>query len=133
MSFLKKVWFGEFSLSFTFWVMGCLAPTPIFPAKYYLHEAGVFTHENVVIFLAGQAFLWLEWLFFAFITVALWNSSSNHLKRAWRGESEKAIWGQLGRLLAVASGILALGSFSNLSGLTTLIFGQPMFIGLGGG
>jgi hypothetical protein len=133
MSFLKKVWFGEFSLSFTFWVMCCLAPIPFFPAKYYLHKAGVFTHENMVIFLAGQAFLWLEWSFFAFITVALWNSSSNHLKRAGGSETEKAIWGQLGRVLAVASGILILGSFSNISGLTTLIFGRPMFIGLGGG
>jgi hypothetical protein len=133
MSFLKKVWFGEFSLSFTFWVIGCLAPTPIFVTKYYLREAGVLAHENMAVFLAGQAFLWLEWTYFAFITVALWNSSFNHLKRAERGGSEKAIWGQLGRLLAVASGILALGAFSNLSGLTSLIFGRPMFIGLGAG
>jgi len=133
MSFLKKVWFGEFSLRFTFFVMGCLAPVPIFPAKYYLHEAGVFVHENMAVFLAGQAFLWLEWSFFVFITVALWNSSSNHLKRAESGGPEKPIWGQLGRLLAAASGVLVLGSFSNLSGLTTLIFFFFFFIGLGGG
>jgi len=133
MAFLKKVLLGEYSLGFTFWVMGCVAPTPIFAAKYYLREVGVFAHENTAIFLAGQAFLWLEWLYFVFITVALWRAATNHLKRSERGESLKAIWGQLGRLLAVASGILATGSFSNLSGLTTLIFGQPMFIGLGAG
>jgi hypothetical protein len=133
MSFIKRVFLGKYGLNFTFWVMGCVAPAPIFTAKYYLSETGIFTHENTAIFLTGQAFLWLEWLYFAFITVALWNSSANHLKRVERGESGNAIWGQLGRLLAVASGILALGSFSNLSGLTTSIFGRPMFIGIGAG
>jgi hypothetical protein len=34
-------------------------------------------------------------------------------------------------LLAVASGLLALGSLANLTGITTWIFGQPMFIGMG--
>jgi hypothetical protein len=133
MSFLKKVWLGDYSLSFTFWVMGCLVPAPIFASKYYLREAGVFTHDNFAVFSAGQSFLWLEWLYFAFITVALWNGSSKHLERAAGGGLEKAIWGQFGRLLAVASGVLALGSFANLSGLTTLIFGESMFIGLGAG
>lgn len=133
MHFIKKVWLGEFGLGFTFWVMGCLAPAPIFAAKFYLRNAGVFAHQETAVFIAGQAFLWLEWLYFVFITVALWNSATNHLKRARRGESTKAIWGHAGRLLAGASGILALGSFANLSGLTTLIFGGPMFIGLGAG
>ncbi len=133
MSFLRKVFLGEYSLGFTFWVMGCVAPTPIFAAKFYLREAGIFTHENAGIFAAGQGFLWLEWLYFAFITVALWNASSGHLNRAKRGEPVKALWGQLGRLTAVASGVLALGSFLNLSGLTTLIFGRAMFLGLSGG
>jgi hypothetical protein len=87
----------------------------------------------MAVFLAGQVFLWIEWLYFAFITVALWNASVNHLQRAERGGSEKALWGQLGRVLAAASGILALGSFANLSGLTTLIFGQPLYIGMGRG
>jgi hypothetical protein len=133
MSFLKKVWLGKFSLGFTFWVMGCVAPAPIFAAKYYLREAGVFASDNMAVFLAGQVFLWIEWAYFAFITIALWNAASNHLQRAERGGSEKVLWGQLGRLLAAASGILALGSFANLAGLTTLIFGQPMYIGMGGG
>ena len=133
MSFLKKAWFGEYGLGFTFWVMCCLAPAPIFATKFYLREAGVFADEDMAVFLAGQVFLWLEWFYFAFITVALWNSSSNHLKHAKNDDSKRGILGQLGRLLAVASGILALGSFSNLSGLTTLIFGQPMIIGLGAG
>lgn len=133
MTFLKKVWLGEYSLAFTFWVMGCVAPTPIFAAKFYLREAGVFAHENITVFLAGQVFLWFEWSYFAFITVALWNSASGHLRRAAAGGAEKALWGYIGRVLAVASGVLALGSFANLSGLTTLIFGKPMFIGLGAG
>jgi len=133
MAFLKKVVFGEYSLAFTFWVMGCVAPTPIFAAKYFLSETGVLTNENTAIFLAGQVFLWLEWSYFAFITIALWNSSVNHLGRIERGESGKVIWGRLGQVLAVASGILALGSFANLSGITTLIFGQPMFLGIGSG
>ncbi len=133
MLYAKKVFYGEYGLGFTFWVMGFIAPTPIFAAKYYLREAGVFVHENAAVFLAGQAFLWLEWSYFAFITVALWNASVNHLKRVERCEAGKAIWGQLGRLLAVASGFLALGSFANLSGLTALIFGEAIFIGLGAG
>ncbi len=133
MNFLKKVWLGEYRLGFTFWVMGCVVPTPIFMAKYYLREGGIFTHENTGIFLAGQAFLWFEWSYFVFITIALWNSASNHLQRAAAGGGEKALWGQTGRALAVASGVLALGSFANLSGLTTLIFGRPLFIGLGAG
>ena len=133
MSFLKRVFLGEYGLNFTFWFMGCVAPAPIFAGKYYLSEAGVFTHENTAIFLAGQVFLWLEWSYFAFITIALWNSSVNHLKRLENSKAGNAIWGRLGQLLAVASGILALGSFSNLSGLTTLIFGQPMFLGIGAG
>jgi len=133
MRFLGKVWSGGFGLGFTFWVMGCLAPTPIFAAKYYLREAGVFVSENMALFLVGQVFLWIEWLYFALITVALWNSARNHLQRAQRGGPEKALWGQLGRLLAVGSGLLAAGSFANLSGLTTLILGRPMFIGMGAG
>ena len=133
MSFFKKVWRGEYSLAFTFWVMGCIFPTPIFMTKFYLRETGVLGNEDTLIFLAGQVFLWAEWSYFLFITVALWNSSSNHLQRAMQGGKEKAIWGQLGRALAIASGILALGSFANLSGLTTLIFGKPLFIGLGAG
>lgn len=133
MSFLKKVWRGEFGLGFTFWVMGCLAPAPIFAVKFWLREAGVFVSENLPVFMAGQGFLWLEWTYFAFITVALWNASSNHLKRAEQGGPEKTLWGQLGRWLAVASGLLALGSLANLSGLTTWIFGQPLYIGLGAG
>jgi hypothetical protein len=133
MSLLKKAWFGEYSLGFTFWIMGCVVPTPIFAAKYYLREAGIFTHGNTAVFLAGQSFLWLEWLYFVFITVALWNSSIHHLSRAARGGKEQALWGQLCRLLAIASGLLAIGSFANLSGLTTLVFGEPRFIGLGAG
>ena len=133
MRFFKKFWSGGFGLGFTFWVMGCLAPTPIFVAKYYLREAGVFVSERMGIFLAGQIFLWIEWAYFALITVALWNSACAHLKRGERGGPEKILWGQLGRLLAVASGILALGSLANLSGLTALIFGRPMFIGMGSG
>lgn len=133
MSLLRKVWRGEYSLAFTFWVMAFIAPTPFVFAKYYLREAGVFKSENTGIFLAGQVFLWIEWAFFAFITVALWNASSRHLQRAERGGSEKAVWGRLARALAVASGILALGSFANLSGLTMLILGKPLFIGMGGG
>ena len=133
MCFLKNVWFGNFGLGFTFWVMGCIVPTPLFAAKYYLREGGVFTHENTQIFLAGQTFLWLEWLYFVFITVALWNSSVNHLTRAADGGKEIKLWGHLGRLLAIASAVLAIGSFANLSGLTTLIFGKPLFIGMGGG
>ena len=133
MAFLKKVWLGDYSLGFTFWIMGCVVPTPIFLAKFYLRETGIFVHENTAIFLAGQAFLWFEWLYFVFITVALWNSSGSHLKRANAGGPEKALWGQLGRFLAVASGILALGSFANLSGLTALVLGKPLFIGLGAG
>ena len=133
MSFIKKVWLGEYSLAFTFWVMGCVVPTPIFMTKFYLKETGILGHEDTVIFLAGQLFLWTEWLFFVFITVALWNASTKHLQRAAQGGAEKALWGQLGRGLAVVSGVMAAGSFANLSGLTTLIFGQPLFIGLGAG
>ena len=130
-SWLKKAWLGGHGLGFTFWVLGCLAPTPIFAAKFYLRQAGVFGSGNPGVYLAGQAFLWFEWSYFAFITVALWNSSSNHLQRARDGGHEKALWGQMGRLLTVASGLLALGSLANLSGLTAWIFGQPMFIGMG--
>ncbi|MGI9289966.1 MAG: hypothetical protein ACR2QG_01670 [Gammaproteobacteria bacterium] len=133
MLFLKKVLLGEYSLGFTFWVMGCIFPAPIFAAKYYLKETGVLTHEETVIFLAGQAFLWLEWSYFAFITIALWNASASHIKRTHKSASSEMLWGQTGRALAAASGILALGSFANLSGLTTLIFGRPLFIGLGAG
>lgn len=132
MNFLKRAWSGQYSLGFTFWVLGFLAPTPIFAAKYFLREAGVFAHGNPAVFAAGQAFLWLEWSCFAFITVALWNASSSHLRRARAGGPERALWGQLGRALAVASGVLALGSLANLSGLTALVLGQPLFIGLGG-
>lgn len=130
---MRKVWSGQCSLAFTFWVMGCIVPTPIFATKYYLREAGILGHEDTLIFLAGQGFLWFEWLYFVFITIALWNSSIKHLQRAAAGGQEKPVWGQLGRLLAVASGVMALGSFANLSGLTTLIFGKPLFIGLGAG
>ena len=133
MSFIKKVWLGGFGLGFTFWVMGCIFPTPLFAAKFYLREAGVFTHEDTWIYLAGQAFLWLEWSYFVFITVALWNSAANHLKRAQSGGPERAIWGHAGRLLAIASAVLAIGSIANLSGLTTLLIGEPKFIGLGTG
>ena len=133
MAFLKKVWRGEYSLAFTFWVMGCVFPTPLFVTKVYLRDAGVLTSEDTATYLAGQTFLWLEWLYFVFITVALWNASANHLRRARAGGPEKAFWGQAGRALAIASGILAAGSFANLSGLTALIFGKSLFIGLGGG
>ncbi|MDH3978712.1 MAG: hypothetical protein OEU86_09360 [Gammaproteobacteria bacterium] len=133
MIFLRKVWLGEYSLSFTFWIMGCVAPAPIFAAKYFLNAAGALAHENMAVFIFAQAFLWLEWAYFAFITVALWNASVKHLQRANDSGSEKAVWGQLGRLLAVASGLLAIGSFANLSGLTTLIFGQPLYLGMGAG
>ncbi len=133
MSFLKKTLYGEYSLGFTFWVMGCVAPVPLFVAKYVLRETGVFTHDDTAVFLAGRAFLWLEWLFFAFITVALWNASVQHLKRVAQGQSGSVFWGQFGRVLSVASGMLALGSFSNLSGITTLVFGRPLFLALGAG
>ena len=133
MGFIKRVLRGEYSLAFTFWVMGCIAPTPIFAAKYYLREAGVFSHENTGVYLAGQTFLWIEWLYFAFITVALWNASRNHVARIEGGAPGNIVWGRLGQVLAVASGALALGSFANLSGLTSLIFGKPLFIGLGAG
>lgn len=133
MSFLKKAWRGEYGLGFTFWVLGCVLPAPIFAAKYYLSETGVLGHEDLLIYLAGQVFLWFEWSYFLFITVALWNASTSHLGRAHQGGPEKAYWGQLGRVLAVASAVLVAGSFANLSGLTELILGQPLFIGLGAG
>lgn len=133
MSFLKKVWSGNCSLAFTFWVMGCVFPAPIFIGKVYLRDAGVLSSDHTPTYLVGQAFLWLEWLYFLFITVALWNASVKHLQRARAGGPENLIWGQLGRALAVASGILAAGSFANLSGLTALLFGEAMYIGLGGG
>jgi len=132
-AFLKKAWLGGYGLGFTFWVLGCVLPAPIFMAKYYLKNAGVLGHEDPGIYLAGQVFLWFEWSYFLFITVALWNASSNHLGRSRQGGSEKVIWGQLGRALALASVVLVAGSFANLSGLTELIFGRPLFIGLGAG
>jgi hypothetical protein len=132
-AFVKKAWLGGYGLGFTFWVLGCVLPAPIFAAKYYLKNAGVFGHEALVIYLAGQVFLWFEWSFFLFITVALWNASSNHLRRGRQGGPEKLIWGQLGRALALASVVLVAGSFANLSGLTELILGRPLFIGLGAG
>jgi hypothetical protein len=132
-AFLKKAWLGGYSLGFTFWVLGCVLPTPIFGAKYYLKEAGVLGHDDPVIFLFGQLFLWFEWSYFLFITVALWNASSRHLDRARQGGPEKVFWGQLGRVLALASAILVVGSFANLSGLTELIVGRSLFIGLGAG
>ena len=113
--------------------MGCIAPGPIFASKYYLREAGVFTPENQLVYLGGQIFLWLEWTYFALITIALWNAAHNHIVRAKSGGPEKSIWGIIAKWLAVASGMLALGSFANLSGLTTLLLGKPLFIGLGGG
>jgi hypothetical protein len=133
MTFLQRVWRGEFSLGFTFWVMGCLFPLPLFAAKYFLREAGVFLSKDQGIFLAGQVFLWVEWSYFAFITVALWNASGSHLKRAAGGAGARSGWGRLGKGLALASGLLAAGSFANLSGLTALIFGKPIYIGMGGG
>lgn len=133
MSFVTKVWRGKFSLGFTFWVMGCLVPTPIFVAKYYLQEAGILGHPDLAVHLAAQAFLWLEWSYFAFITVALWNAASSHLERARLGGNEKALWGHAGRLLAFASGMLAAGSFANLTGITEKIVGRTLFIGIGAG
>ena len=132
-SILKKAWKGGYTLGFTFWVLGCVLPAPIFAAKYYLTQAGLLGHEDPIIYMAGQVFLWLEWSYFLFITVALWNSSSNHLYRARQGGPEKTIWGQLVHILALASVFMVLGSFANLSGLTELIVGQPLFIGLGEG
>lgn len=110
-----------------------MLPAPIFAAKYYLKEAGVLASEEPLVWLAAQVFLWVEWSYFLFITVALWNASANHLRRARAGGPELAIWGQLGRVLAFASVFLVAGSFANLSGLTELIFGRPLYIGLGGG
>lgn len=110
-----------------------MLPAPIFAAKYYLSETGVLGHEDPVVYLAGQVFLWFEWSYFLFITAALWNASSNHLYRARQGGPEKANWGRLGRILALTSFFLVLGSFANLSGLTELIVGRPLFIGLGAG
>ena len=133
MNFLKRVLFGDYSLAFTFWVMSFIAPTPIFIAKYYLKETGVLSHENTYIYLAGQIFLWVEWLFFAFITVAIWNASRSHIARIENGGEGRLIWGRLCLVLAVASGVLALGAFANLSGLTALIFGRPLYIGMGAG
>jgi hypothetical protein len=133
MSFLKRAWLGKFSLGFTFWIMGCVLPTPIFAGKVYLREAGVFTHPDLPVFLAGQLFLWVEWAYFAFITVALWNAAANHLQRAERGEGGRPIWGQMGRALAVASGLLTVGAFANLSGISELVLGKSMFIGMSGG
>lgn len=132
-AFLKKAWLGGYGLGFTFWVLGCVLPAPIFAAKAYLSGAGLLGHEDPFIYLAGQVFLWFEWSYFLFITVALWNASCNHLLRARQGGPEKAVWGQLGRLLALASVFLVVGSFANLSGLTELVLGRPLFIGLGAG
>lgn len=132
-AFLKKAWLGGYGLGFTFWVLGCVLPAPIFAAKYYLKNAGVLGHDELLIYLAGQAFLWFEWSYFLFITVALWNASSNHLRRGRQGGPEKVVWGQLGRALALASVVLVAGSFANLSGLTELLFGRPLYIGLGAG
>ena len=114
-------------------MLGCVLPAPIFAAKYYLSEAGVLGHSDPAVYLAGQVFLWFEWSYFLFITIALWNASSSHLSHARQGGPEKIIWGQLGRVLALASAVMVLGSFANLSGLTELIFGRPMFVGLGAG
>lgn len=130
---LSRAWRGGYSLAVTFWVLGCLAPTPIFLGKVWLREAGAFSHPDPAIHGAGQAFLWFEWLYFAFITVALWNASARHLQRARQGGPERPAWGRAGQVLAVASGALALGSFANLSGLTTLVLGRPLYIGLGAG
>ena len=132
-AFLKKAWLGGYGLGFTFWVLGCVLPVPIFAAKYYLSEAGLLGHSDPAVYLAGQVFLWFEWAYFLFITVALWNAASNHLSRAHQGGPEKIVWGQLSRVLALASAVMVVGSFANLSGLTELIFGRPMFVGLGAG
>ena len=129
----NRAWRGGYSLAFTFWVLGCVAPTPIFVGKVRLRDAGVFTSPDPAVHAAGQAFLWFEWLYFAFITVALWNASSRHLARARQGGPERVVWGRVGQGLAIASGALALGSFANLSGLTTLVLGRPLYIGMGAG
>ncbi len=133
MTYLKKALLGEYSLAFTFWVLGFVAPTPIFATKYYLKESGVLASEDMLVFAAGRVFLWVEWLYFAFITVALWNAASAHVARAAGGAGGQVFWGRLCQALAIASGVLALGSFANLSGLTELLFGRALYIGLGAG
>lgn len=126
--FLIDTWYGRRSLAFTFWIMGFIAPTPIFIGKVVLRDAGIFEHENLLIFFGGQLFLWIEWAYFAFLTIALWNSAKAHIAASEHNSGMNALWGKICLVLAVASGLLALGSLANLTGLTALLFGQDMFL-----
>ena len=72
----NTVWFS------LLWVMGILAPMPILTSKVYMREAGIFVHEDAVVYSAGQDFLWLEWGYFVFITVAIWHACVNAVARA---------------------------------------------------
>lgn len=118
MNFIKQVWRGKYSLTFTFWVMGFLVPMPILAGKVYLRDAGIFMHEDTVVYSAGQVFLWIEWFYFAFITVAIWNAATNYLGSEKEQTRKIVIWGRAGQVIAIASGLLALGSLSNLIGFT---------------
>ena len=128
LSFLTKVLLGGYKLGFTFWVMGFIVPTPIFLSKYFLKEAGVFVNENTAIYIFGQIFLWAEWLYFVFITIAIWNSAKNYI----RNKEKYLLFGYFAQALSLISGILAIGSFANQSGITEIFFGQPIFLGMSG-
>ena len=91
MEFVKSLWRGEKSLTFTFWIMGIIVAliVSVFDVLLFQYVSDFFLNFPLSLTYA------------LFILVCIWRSANAYIQVAKDSGNAKSIWGYLAKIMAV--------------------------------
>jgi hypothetical protein len=120
-----KHWRGDFSLGFSYWVIGSLltvigvAITTAVGSSSGLRELGPMTSGAVILAFYGFAVTLTLWQL-----VGIWRSADKHSQRGG-----KAVWAGLAKVMVVFGLLRAVGDFTT-QGIPLISEGAKLFVGI---
>lgn len=124
-NFLVKHWRGDYSLGFSYWVIGSLltvivvAVTAVVGSMSGLRELGQSASGAVILTFFGIVITLTLWQL-----VGIWRSADKHVQRGG-----KTIWAGLAKAMVVLGLLRAVGDFST-QGIPLISEGAKLFVGI---
>lgn len=124
-NFIVKHWRGDYSLGFSYWIIGSLltvivvAVTAAVGSNGGFHELGMMASGAAILFFYGFVVTLTLWQM-----VGIWRSADKHVQRGG-----KAIWSGLAKMMVVLGLLRAVGDFS-AQGIPLISEGAKLFLGI---
>lgn len=124
-NFIVKHWRGDYSLGFSYWVIGSLltvivvAITAAVGSNSGLRELGMMVSGAAILFIYGFIVTLTLWQL-----VGIWRSADKHVQRGG-----KTIWAGLAKVMVVLALLRAVGDFST-QGVPLISEGAKLFAGI---